>query len=116
MYCPLCTAEYRDGFTTCNDCRVPLVGTVEEAASGRVRFWKGSSQAKLDRILEAFQNAGIPLHFKERPNLHVEFRVLGIRIGKKQPMIEYEVWIFRHDLERARKAAANITLAGVIAG
>src|SRR5437588_254892 len=25
MYCPLCRAEYRVGFTECSDCRVPLV-------------------------------------------------------------------------------------------
>jgi len=25
VYCPQCRAEYRDGFTECSDCRVPLV-------------------------------------------------------------------------------------------
>ena len=25
MYCPKCRAEYREGFTTCNDCSVELV-------------------------------------------------------------------------------------------
>ena len=24
MYCPQCRVEYRDGFTECSDCRVPL--------------------------------------------------------------------------------------------
>jgi len=25
MHCPQCLAEYRDGFTECSDCRIPLV-------------------------------------------------------------------------------------------
>lgn len=25
MYCPQCRTEYREGFTECSDCRVPLV-------------------------------------------------------------------------------------------
>jgi uncharacterized RDD family membrane protein YckC len=25
VYCPQCRAEYRDGFTECSDCRVPLI-------------------------------------------------------------------------------------------
>ncbi len=25
MYCPQCQVEYRDGFTECSDCRVPLL-------------------------------------------------------------------------------------------
>ncbi len=47
-------------------------------------------------------------HFKEVPNRHGHARFLGIHLGKKQPMIEYEVWILRHDLEQARKAVARL--------
>ncbi len=25
MFCPICKSEYREGFTICKDCRVPLV-------------------------------------------------------------------------------------------
>ena len=25
MFCPKCSAEYREGFTECSDCKVPLV-------------------------------------------------------------------------------------------
>jgi len=28
MYCPECRAEYREGFTECSDCRVPLVAAL----------------------------------------------------------------------------------------
>ena len=33
MYCPQCLVEYRDGFTECSDCQVPLLaGTPPEPA------------------------------------------------------------------------------------
>jgi len=28
MYCPICKTEYREGFTKCADCMVPLVETL----------------------------------------------------------------------------------------
>jgi hypothetical protein len=35
VYCPQCQVEYRDGFTECSDCHVPLLaGTPPEAPAG----------------------------------------------------------------------------------
>ena len=31
MFCPVCKAEYRPGFTRCADCDVPLVSTLPDA-------------------------------------------------------------------------------------
>ncbi|MBP7589107.1 MAG: hypothetical protein KBA72_14225 [Thermoanaerobaculia bacterium] len=33
MICPSCHAEYRDGFTTCADCEIPLVTDLAAAAA-----------------------------------------------------------------------------------
>jgi len=30
MFCPKCKYEYRDGFTECYDCKIPLVDSLEE--------------------------------------------------------------------------------------
>jgi hypothetical protein len=35
MWCPKCGAEYRPGFTTCADCRVPLVDDPPPPAPAR---------------------------------------------------------------------------------
>jgi hypothetical protein len=32
MYCPLCKAEYREGFVRCSDCQVDLVSRLKQAA------------------------------------------------------------------------------------
>jgi hypothetical protein len=37
MICPSCHAEYRDGFTTCADCEVPLVADLAAAAAAGER-------------------------------------------------------------------------------
>lgn len=39
-WCPKCKAEYREGFTECSACKVPLVDTLpeEEEASARDKF------------------------------------------------------------------------------
>ena len=102
MFCPLCLSEYRDGFTECGDCHIALVAASEEASSGRVRLWKGTRQSKLDRILGELDGANIPCHFKETVDNVPSITLLGIPIGPPRSTFEYEVWIFRKDLDRAR--------------
>jgi hypothetical protein len=36
MYCPICGAEYREGFNQCADCEVPLVDEPVEPRTGPV--------------------------------------------------------------------------------
>jgi hypothetical protein len=108
MFCPLCQAEFRDGFTRCSDCRVALVASLDDPKSSRARLWKGAQQAKLDRILRALDEQGIPCHFKELVNTTPRMQILGIRLGDQHPTFEYEVWIFRHDLDRARAAIQSL--------
>jgi hypothetical protein len=33
MICPNCHAEFREGFTTCSDCEIPLVDDLESVAA-----------------------------------------------------------------------------------
>jgi hypothetical protein len=108
MFCPLCEAEYRDGFTTCSDCRLALVHSSAEAHSVRSKLWKGDRQSYLDRILAELDSENIPSHFKELVNLNTRARILGIPIGPQRSTFEYEVWVFRADLERARMAIKSI--------
>ncbi len=41
MFCPLCKAEFRQGFRQCSDCHVSLVWTASEAGSIPTEcFWQ----------------------------------------------------------------------------
>jgi len=112
MFCPLCRAEFRPGFTECSDCHVPLVSTLAEATAASLQLWKGSDEEELNRVLAALDAQGILSHFKERVRGGAGLIVLGIplsmlsgiSVSESKSMSEYEVWVFREDLERAKAA------------
>jgi hypothetical protein len=60
MYCPLCKAEYRDGFHQCSDCLAILVSKEEALATNVALLWKGTSNHKFDDIVAALREANIP--------------------------------------------------------
>jgi hypothetical protein len=68
MYCPVCGAEYRPGFTECSDCQValvaepPHVSSEEESAeyASYVTIWSGDDPLKHAEILDALDAAEIP--------------------------------------------------------
>ena len=77
MFCPQCKAEYRQGFTVCADCEVPLVwqlpaapGAAPEAdPSGQnpeptedplCAFWKGDDPRIHAELCELLEEQGIP--------------------------------------------------------
>jgi hypothetical protein len=74
MICPQCKAEYRQGFTMCADCEVPLIanpieweGVVSKPVpSGTVvPLWEGEDLALHTSLLEELDAAGIPYY--DRP-------------------------------------------------
>jgi hypothetical protein len=74
MYCPVCGAEYRPGFTECSDCQVALVvepprtSSEEESAeyASYVTVWSGDDPLKHAEIIEALDDAGIPVRSLNR--------------------------------------------------
>jgi hypothetical protein len=68
MYCPQCRVEYRDGFTECSDCHIPLLaGTppVETAAPsdpalGLVVVLETNDRFQLALAKGLLEDAGIP--------------------------------------------------------
>lgn len=79
-----------------------------EAHSSRSKLWKGDRQTDIDRILAVLDSENIPSHFKELVNPIARVTIMGIPIGPRRSTFEYEVWVFRTDLERARKAIKSI--------
>jgi hypothetical protein len=71
MFCPVCRAEYRPGFTRCSDCDVELVERLEETEihtnkpeSSRAAelLWTGSDTQTRDEIVYALETAKISYH------------------------------------------------------
>jgi len=104
MFCPLCRAEYREGFTQCSDCHVGLVSSADEAQSASARLWKGNRQRTLDKILASLDAEKIPSHFEEIVNVAPQITIFGIPLRPLKSTFEYEVWVLHTDVERARSA------------
>ncbi len=67
MYCPQCQVEYRDGFTECSDCRVPLLpGTATldpdpfDPALELVVVLETNDPVQLSMAQGLLEDAGIP--------------------------------------------------------
>jgi len=105
MFCPLCNAEYRDGFTQGSDCKLALVHSIEEARSQNVSVWKGDSERKLDTVLDALSAESIPYHYREglSPVPKLVFSRVPVR-----PRFDTEVWVLQKDFVRAEAAIRNL--------
>lgn len=69
MYCPKCRAEYREGFTECSDCRVPLVWELPPEPEARgdpdlewVTVLESNDPLVIGRAKDSLEEAGIPYY------------------------------------------------------
>ena len=65
MFCPECEAEYREGFTECSDCGVPLVWALkpkrlEEIVEGLTPILETSNAQELGEIVDRLEKAEVP--------------------------------------------------------
>jgi hypothetical protein len=102
MFCPLCRAEYRDGFSSCGDCHIPLVATLAEAQAKSTKLWKGEDSRRLDELLSALDAADIPRYYKEE--LSPVPRIKIFRPAPVRPVTTFELWVLNADLARAETA------------
>lgn len=75
MFCPKCKLEYRQGFTTCSDCGVPLVRDLTDASvrsnepqdpEGVDLLWTGTDPSASSAIANALDAAKIYFHTSTR--------------------------------------------------
>jgi hypothetical protein len=116
MICPQCKAEYRQGFTECSDCHVPLVASLPEIEGAHsktksrasvVPLWEGENLALHTSLLAGLAAAGIP-YFSEPMGIYP-----GVRRGDTfpiQPMTRfgYQVAVLSSDLASARRIVEKV--------
>jgi hypothetical protein len=61
MFCPVCKAEYREGFTTCSDCHVELVEALPmyDSPEAFAVLWSGENTTFQDQLLQELEQAKI---------------------------------------------------------
>lgn len=104
MFCPLCKAEYRQGFSTCSDCHIPLVATQQEAGAVVVdRLWTGDDRKEFEHILDGLLDARIPFRSREsvksRPWPWIS--IILFQFMRPRPTYEYGIDVFHSDCDRA---------------
>ncbi len=109
MFCPKCKAEYRLGFTRCEDCDADLVESLDAPGnrapgselSAPVLLWSGFHTGTLEEIRAALDDANIP--YNDEP---LEARLLYASM--RHPL---EVWVQKADFDAAKKLISK-RLAG----
>ena len=115
MFCPLCKAEYRQGFTECSDCHITLVSTQEEADAVKVDQLRIDDRAVVDLLLNALTDAKIPFRSREvlQSNPWPWISVFLWRFMKPKPVSDFRVDIFGRDAQRAGEILRGIVAAEV---
>lgn len=110
MYCPQCRVAYREGFTECSDCRVPLLpGTAADDAPS-------SFDPDLDLVVVLETNDRIQLALAKGllEDAGIPFYVLGQIATLVQDVDGFlKKWV-RLQVPRDREAEARETLESVI--
>ena len=82
MFCPKCRDEYRDGFTVCAECHVPLVKSLtpepEHPDVALVTIMTGRDEAKLTVAKSLLTAAGIPFVARGESLGHLGFISGGV--------------------------------------
>jgi hypothetical protein len=117
MFCPLCKAEYREGFYRCADCGVALVNTLPQEAAGKASsgypggesaalLWSGADPVVYTTILNALEEAQI----RYASDLGHDPRATGV---SPFPSVYdstggFEIRVYRSDLPGAKRIVEGV--------
>ena len=110
MICPQCKAEYREGFTSCADCEIPLVAELPAlAAAPRGRFDGGTGEPQDPALSEdpfcAFWQG-------EDARIHAELCAVLEEAGIPYKTVRREDHLFRLSATSALKIGVPFSLYG----
>jgi hypothetical protein len=120
MYCPLCKAEYRDGFDRCSDCKLKLVPTREEAQTTRVvKLCEGARLSEFNAVVGALDDANIAnqaetggsMNFasswRSYAGVFLIFRLMTWIAGRNQS-VSWKIFVLESDYVAAQAIAERI--------
>jgi len=118
MFCPLCKAEYREGFYRCSDCDVELVNFLPEARAEEAPdeplklLWRGQDPVLFTAVLSALNDAQIAHHDRTTQD-NEGLSSSAFPAVYSAPGLEIRV--FRSDLEDAQRVLGDV-LQALLAG
>ncbi len=99
MFCPKCRSEYREGFTTCSDCNVPLVAELPEETEPDFVDYKEvlatnspSDRAIISSILDA---EGITYFFQGEFVAAYVYNAIPVRLMVREDQVERAIEILK---------------------
>jgi hypothetical protein len=105
MFCPKCGAEYRQGFTECADCGVPLVYEKPPEPKTEVEF------VGYDEILRTFNPADIAIVRSILDAEGITYFMKGENFGMVRPLADpVGLMVKREDVDRAREVLKDLNL------
>lgn len=114
MFCPLCKAQRRPGFSLCSECGADLVTTKAQADDTKVRlFWSGSDRGVFSELLGLLKDANVPNYSTSRAGerlLSVSALVpLSFRGDQRHGPSSSQIFILESDHLRARLAVRGLS-------
>jgi len=100
MYCPKCRSEYREGFTKCADCDVPLINELPPEPK--------SEFLDLEEVLSTADPGQIALAKSLLDRENIRYVVQGEHFSAMQPSIPVRFLVPRGELKKAKVLLKNI--------
>ncbi len=111
MFCPVCKAEYRFGFTRCADCDVDLVEHLSDAKEAAAPMADDSADRAAPELLWSGVDTGMFARIRaalDAAEIRYNDEPLEARLWYSPPRDPLEIWIHKADRDPARKILADV--------
>ena len=106
MFCPKCRAEYREGFSRCSDCDIPLVPELEPEPDDRPVF------VEYEEVLSTFNPFDIAMIKSLLDAEGILYFFQGEQFSYVRPLADpVRLMVAQEDVESAREILKDLTIS-----